>query len=200
MKNIKYLLIFLVVNLNIIYCNIKMNDTLINLKKLYGNEDIVGKISFINTDIDEIIVQSKDNSFYNTHNLNKEKDIKGSIYLDYRTNLNSKQIILYGHNSNLYDVPFKELNNYIKKDYYEKHKYIEIFDGQTITKYLIFSVNITQSNEHLNIDNSIEHLEKLKTSLFETNVNVSIDDKLLIIQTCYLDKPNTYIIILAKKL
>lgn len=35
--------------------------------------------------------------------------------MDYRHNSDSKQINIYGHNSVRYDVPFKELEGYIKK-------------------------------------------------------------------------------------
>lgn len=202
MKYVKILLLFLVVNINILFStfNLDTGKELINLKKYYNNQDIIGKLIIENTNIEEIIVQSNNNEYYNNHNLYKKEDIKGNIFLDYRTNLNSYQINIYGHNSNIYDVPFNELKKYLDKDYYEKHKYIRIFDGYNTYKYLIFSVNIRDDNEHLKIIKSEKHLEKLKQSMYKTNVDVNINDKLLIIQTCYLDKNDSYIIICAKKI
>ena len=39
--------------------------------------------------------------------------------MDYRQNLDSKQINIYGHNSTKYNPPFKILENYLNKEYYD---------------------------------------------------------------------------------
>lgn len=172
-------------------------------KEYYSNEDIIGAIKIEGTKIDSLIVRSNDNEYYLNHSINKEYDIKGSIFIDYRTNLNSKQINIYGHNSKDYDLPFKELEKYIKKSFYDDHKIIEIWNGIETFKYKIFSIQIvTADYEHMNIDslNSQEHIEKLSKSIYETNIKASEKDKILVLQTCNYNPKNSYLLIIAKKI
>ena len=78
-------------------------------KEYYENDNIVGRLKIRNTSIDTLLVKGNDNEYYLNHSISNEYDEKGSIFIDYRTDLNSKQINIYGHNSNVYDVIFKEL-------------------------------------------------------------------------------------------
>ena len=79
-----------------------------NLKP--NNEDIVGSIKISGTNINEYIVQGDDNDYYLNHNLDKEEDIAGSVFLDYRNNFSDKKLLIFGHNARrLKTVPFHDL-------------------------------------------------------------------------------------------
>ena len=172
-------------------------------KKYYDNNDIIGILNIDNTNITTLLVQTNNNKYYLNHAINKKQDPKGAIFLDYRTPLNSKQINIYGHNSKTLPVKFKELEKFVDKKYYNAHKYINIWDGTNDNKYEIASIQIVNNDyEHL-ITNSIngkEHIKKLSKSLYNTNVPLKENDNLLIIQTCWYNPQNSFLVIIAKKI
>ena len=171
-------------------------------RNYYSNNDIIGSIKINGTKIDNLIVKTTNNKYYLNHSLRKEYDERGSIFLDYRTNLNSKQLNIYGHNSNVYDLPFKELEKYLDKEFYNSHKYVEIWNGEETIYYEIFSVQIvTNDYEHMNLfpSNLEPHLNKLNESIYDTGVKATIDDQILVLQTCSYNPKNSLIIVNSKK-
>lgn len=172
------------------------------LKHYYNNNDIIGAIKIEDTKINNLIVKSTNNKYYLNHSLNKEYDERGSIFIDYRVDLNSKQINIYGHNSNVFELPFKELEKYLDKDFYNSHKYVEIYDGSKKIYYEIFSVQIvTQDYEHMNIfPNDLQnHVNQLNESIYKTSTKATIDDEILVLQTCGYNPKGSLIIINSKK-
>lgn len=175
------------------------------LRKQYNNDDIIGilNIASINT----ILVQGKDNDFYLDHLINKEENKTGSVFVDYRQNINSaKQLNIYGHSSDYYDLPFNVLLNYSDFEFYKENKYAEIITEDKTYKYEIFGVNMTTNEEHLKFDFSTsddfkKHLEILQEdNLYDTNVKVDETDEILIIQTCINnDKRGNLLIIILRK-
>ena len=166
------------------------------------SKDIIGKISIPGTNIDSDLMQTTDNEYYLNHSISNEYDEKGSIFIDYRTDLNSKQINIYGHNSNVYDVIFKELENYLDKNYFSNHKYIELWDGDKTKIYEIFSVQVVTSGyEHytVNPSNLEAHIMNLNNSIYETGNVASTKDEILVIQTCLYNPANSLLLINAKK-
>ena len=181
---------------------LKEEKSLDYFKNYYSNDEIIGSLKIRNTSIDVLLAKHTNNDYYLNHNLRREYDGLGSIYVDYRVNLNSKQINIYGHNSPIYDVEFKELSNYLDKDYYSDHKFIELWDGKEVYIYEIFSVQIvTTDYEHMNVapGNWANHINKLSKSLYKTNVDVKAEDNILILQTSNYNPNNSYLIICSKK-
>lgn len=187
-------------------------EEITSLQEQYNNEDVVGTIEILNTDYKVPIVQGKDNDYYLDHLPNKQYSIMGSIFLDYRVNIDtSKKILIYGHNSSKYEMPFNILENYYDRDFLENHKYIEIKTKNKVRKYEIFSVYVEptdysymkvkfEGNEYL------EHLEKIKSkSFFDIDTSLSNDTNILILQTCsthkdYLKYKKKYLIIALKEI
>jgi len=185
-----------------------------NLKRKYNNNDIVGILLIENTRFKEIIMQSTDNDYYLNYNINHKKDWKGQAFLDYRVNINeNKKLIIYGHNSPNYQLPFKIFEKYYDKDYIKKHKYLYLQTEKTINIYEIFSVYIEVSdwsyNNKMSFNTEEEyynHILNLKRkSFYETEVNIEKDDEILIIQTCsthnkYNNYENKFLLIIGKKI
>ena len=182
-------------------------DDITNAKDSYGNEDIIGNITVSGTDIDEYIVKTTDNNYYLNHNLKKEYDIAGAEFMDYRNSVDDKKILIFGHNARKLDtVPFHDLEKYLDESFYRENKYVDLKFNED-TKWLIFSVMIVKkgNNTHMKLefdDNSwLEHLNYLKSnSIYDTGVDVSFDDRIVVIQTCNYHPENTYILICAKKI
>lgn len=182
------------------------------LQEEYGNSDIIATIEINDSDFKEIVVQSSDNKYYLNHNYKKNYDKLGSIYLDYRINLdNSKKLLIYGHSSSKRSAPFNYLEKYYDEDFYENHKYITINSKNDTYKYEIFSVYV-ETNDftymNLNFDSSKDwylHLLKLKKkSLYDSDIELNEDDDILILQTCstnlkYQKYSKKYLLIVSRR-
>ena len=187
-------------------------EDITKLKEKYNNDDVVGTLEILNTEYKVPVVQTKDNSYYLKHLPNKEYSIMGSIFLDYRVNIDSsKKILIYGHNDAKLEMPFDILENYYDLEYLNKHKYIEIKTEKKVRKYEIFSVFVEPTDYFymkVNFENDsyLEHLEKLKSkSFFDTNVELTNDTNILILQTCsthkdYLKYKKKYLVIALKEI
>ena len=181
--------------------------TLNDYREKYNNKDIVGILSVKNTKINTLLLQAEDNEYYLRRLPNKKKHITGSVFIDYRTKLNEdKNVIIYGHNANNYDIPFRYLRYYLKEEFYKNNKYIDIKTDDGNSKYEIFSVYISNGDyTHLNTkfpseESFLNHLEYLKSkSIYGTSTSVSASDSIITLQTCLL-KNDALIIISAKKI
>ena len=178
----------------------------------YNNNDVVGILEIDNTDYVVPIMQSDDNEYYLNHTPDGKENFMGSIYLDYRVDIDSsKKLLIYGHNSSNIDMPFKILEEFYDKDYYDNHKYVEITTSNTKKKYEIFSVYVETSDfSYMNInfeddDDYLNHIEKLKSkSMYDTGVTLSKDDEILILQTCsehpdYRNYQKKYLLIILRR-
>lgn len=175
-------------------------------KKAYRNEDIVGYISIPSTSIHTFFTQATNNIDYLDKDLRKKNSILGSIFLDYRNTFHDKQINLYGHNGNIKNAPFYDLNQYKNLSFYQKHPYIFLTLGNQKRTYQIFSTIITTSTEHMNLFFK-EEKERQKhilfftqNSLYDTNVQVNENDSILILQTCTYEIKNAFLLICAKRI
>ena len=111
------------------------------------NKDIKGILEIPGTDYKTVVMQSKDNNYYLRKGVNKKYSRGGTPFLDYRINIDeSKKLLIYGHNSKYIDMPFKILENYYDKNYYNEHKYITLTSTKKIYKYEIFSVYVEPSD------------------------------------------------------
>ena len=171
---------------------INYEEVIDKLKDKYDNDDVIGILEINNADYVVPIMQGEDNDYYLNHTPNGKKNFMGSIYLDYRVDIDSsKKLLIYGHNSSRVDMPFKILEEFYDKDYYDNHKYVEITTSNVKKRYEIFSVHVETSDfsyMNINFENEKEYLNHLKTlksrSIYDTGVEVSSDDEVLILQTC----------------
>jgi len=183
-----------------------------NLKLEYNNDDVVGILEINNTDYIVPIMQGEDNDYYLNHTPDGKENYMGSIYLDYRVNIDSsKKLLIYGHNSSNIDMPFKILEEFYDKDYYNNHKYVEITTSTTKKKYEIFSVHVeTKDFSYMNInfvndEDYLNHITKLKErSMYDTDIELGNDDEILILQTCsthkdYYNYTKKYLLIILRR-
>ena len=207
-----------IINSNVIEVNHEVNkinyeEELNKVRNKYNNNDIVGILSNSDETLNEIVMQSTDNDYYLEHTVYHESNWRGQTFLDYRNDINnSDKLIIYGHNSNYYNLPFKVLENYYNKSYYDENKYLYLQTDLNKYKYEIFSVYVEVSDwDYYNKmkfntkDEYYNHILKLKNkSMYDTNVSVNSDDKILIIQTCstkkeYSNYENKFLLIIAKR-
>ncbi len=173
------------------------------------NRDFVGQIIVPNTSINHPVVQYADNDYYLDHSFEKKYDYRGAIFMDYRNdavNLDSNTII-YGHNA--YDTTmFSELVKYEDIEFYKKSPIIEFNTLEANYKWKIYGVFITnatasEDNGYIfnyiypymdgeNFEGFIEEVNKRR--LYTTDVDITDDDKMLVLSTCVrtLDLKNKY--------
>lgn len=182
------------------------NNTIDNFKSRYSNDDIIALLRIENTDLESIVVKTTDNDYYLNHNLYREIDKVGSTFMDYRNGVNDKKILIYGHNSKTINTEFHILENYLDSSFYESHKKIELELENKKYTYNIFSIMIVKDDyQHMKLNFSIDewknHLEFLKNnSIYNTSQDISITDNILILQTCYYDPSDSYLLIVGKKI
>lgn len=155
------------------------------------NSDAIAWIKVNGTDIDFPVVKGIDNSYYLTHNFDKEKNKAGWIFADYRNKFDGtdKNIIIYGHNMKNGSM-FASLKDVIKEEWYnnENNKYIALITENENCKYQVFSVYQTETEEYYlqtNISNFKEFVEKIKgRSKKNFNVDIKETDSILTLSTC----------------
>ena len=176
------------------------------LKK--SNSDTVGYIKVNNTNIDYVVVQTKDNSYYLNHNFNKEKNRAGWIFLDYRNKLDGsdKNTIIYGHNMKDGSM-FETLSNVLQKWWYEdSNNYIVTFTTEEKTfMYQVFSTYDIKNEDYyiktkFNSDNDYEKfLKTIKSrSNHDYGIEVTKDDTILTLSSC-LGAGEKRVVLHAKK-
>ena len=183
-----------------------VKDYISDLQIKFNNSDIKGILNIDGLDVSIPIVKGKDNDYYLKHAVNKKKSVIGSVFIDYRNNTNSKQINIYGHNSTKFNTPFKVLEGYLNKDYYNEHKYFEFMVNDEVRKYEIFSVIVADkdsSEEHMQFSykkNSdwLKHFQRLqKKSKYKINVTVNKDDKIMVLQTCIFGRYHDKLLVIV---
>lgn len=185
----------------------QVDDKMIdNYRKDYNNQDIIGELVIANSNFKEIVVQTNDNEFYLDHSVDKTYNRLGSIFMDYRNMVDDRKIIIYGHNSEDIYTEFNLLENYLNFDYYREHQDIYFKTINNNYHYKIFSVFIVINDyRYINLnfsdDEYNKHLKYLKEqSVYDTYIDVNDNDEIIVLQTCYFQPKNSYLVVVGKKL
>ncbi len=175
-----------------------------SLKK--NNPDVIGWLQVGNSNIDYPLVQTTNNSYYLNHNLAKQTNAAGWIFLDYRNNLKNKNrnTIIYGHRR-LDNTMFGPLINVLDKSWFnnKNNNIIRLSSPDENTLWQIFSVyKIPKESLYLKIvfpnDTYAEFLQTIKNrSIYDFNTSINTDDYILTLSTCY-DNFGTRIVVHAK--
>ena len=171
------------------------------------NPDTVGYIKVNNTNIDYVVVQTKDNNYYLKHNFNKETNKAGWIFVDFRNELdnNDKNIVIYGHDTRNGSM-FGTLGNVIKSNWYtnKDNHIIEFVTENNSYRYQVFSTySIKPEDYYIKTDfkNEKEYLEFLKEiesrSIYNYKILLNENDKILTLSSC-LERGKKRVVLHAK--
>ena len=158
------------------------------------NNETVAYIVVPNTEISYPVVQHSDNGYYLVRDFYKKKSSIGWIYADYRNNLNelNDNTIIYGHNMGN-GTMFGSLKKVLDSSWRKKESNmiitLDTLKGQY--KFKIFSAyKVDYTTDYLITDfeskKEKEEYIKLITgrNLIKTDVNLTLDDKILTLSTC----------------
>lgn len=164
---------------------------------LKRNPDTIGWVKLEGTSINYPFVQTTDNDYYLTHSFNKKNNDSGWVYLDYRNNIHnlSQNTILYGH-GRLNNTMFGSLKKVIKKSWYNNsgNHIVRISTPTENSVWQVFSTyTIDPESYYITTDFSdnqqyTDFINTLKNrSVYNYNVDVSINDHILTLSSCYDD-------------
>lgn len=167
------------------------------------NSDTVGWIKINNTRMDYPVVQSNNNDYYLGRDFKKNKNSMGWIFMDYRNDATKldKNTIIYGHNikggimfggiTGMFNKNYlsKEVNNYITfntKNANMTWKIFSMYRIEPTTDYI--------KTEFLSKEDFNNFITMIKgRSLYDFNVEVTENDKILTLSTCYNNKSRNVI-------
>lgn len=176
------------------YMKLKFIDVDINKLKTF-NPDTIGFIKVMGTNINYPFVQNIDNDYYLNRSYDKTYNNAGWIFLDYRNNeFNDKNTIIYGH-GRINGTMFGSLKDTLKSSWQNnKDNYIiKISTEKENSIWQIFSVyKIATTSDYLQTtfsDNEFESFISLikGRSSYNFETNVTNEDKVLTLSTCYND-------------
>ena len=164
---------------------------------LKENSDTVGWIIVHDTNINYPVVQTNDNDYYLNHAYDKTSNSAGWVYADFRDNFNvfSKNMVIYGHGRKD-KIMFGSLTRALDKKWYTKqeNQIIQLSTLKYNTMWQIFSIYTIPAESYYittDFESNSEYAaflgEMLKRSIYNFNVNLSTDDKILTLSTCYND-------------
>ena len=175
---------------------IKMNLIDVDFNKLKKiNGDTAGWVYVGGTNINYPVVQTSNNQFYLNHSFTKVKNKAGWVFFDYRNNINSfdKNTIIYAHDR-LDNTMFGTLSDTLKDEWFNDYNnhVVKISTENENSLWQIFSIyHIKTNNDYTQIifkDNS-EFMAFINTitkrSYYNFNTDISFDDKILTLSTCY---------------
>lgn len=175
-----------------------------NYKKLKEiNSDYKLWISIPEFEIEYPVVQGDDNEFYLHNDFYKNKSSSGSIFLDYRVDVESdKNLIIYGHNMKNGSM-FNKITKYKEADEFKKGK-IKIIENNMEYTYEVFSVFVEDENSHAlkNEFNSVaeydEYIDELKEkSMFKKEVKNTDYENIITLYTCSYEYDGARTIVVA---
>jgi len=178
------------------YINMKLVNVNFNeLKKI--NNDTVGWLQLNGTNINYPFVQTKDNDYYLNHSFDKSGNGNGWVFLDYRNNVSEmdRNTIIYAHGGNDATM-FGGLKNILKSTWVKDSDnfVVKLSTEEKNTLWQVFSIyRIPTTSDYIQVNfNSDESFKDWALMLkdrsdYDFKTNVSQNDKILTLSTCYND-------------
>ncbi len=154
--------------------NIKEEKS-INFKKLKQiNPDTVGYIKVPNTNVDYVVVKGTDNDYYLKHDFNKEDNIAGWIFTDYKNKVDGtdKNLVIFGHDTADGSM-FGSLASLLNEDNIqnENNLIIDFITEKSKKKYKIFSIYTIKPEEYyIKTDFKENEFERFKGKIKERSI------------------------------
>lgn len=191
----------------------KYEEKVSKYQEEFNNKDVKAILYIANTDFMSVVLQGEDNDYYLNHYPDKSYNINGSVFFDYRIDINNTQkIIIYGHSSPNYDLPIEVIENYSDKTYANSHKYIYLDTKEEHRTFEVLGSYVeTKDWSYTKVDFENEEVankhfhDLLKNSFYKLDNDINGNDTMLIIQTCsnlsdFKNFKNKYFLLLAKEI
>ena len=172
----------------------------------HGNNDIVGHLSVPGTTIDYPVLQSDDNEYYLTHDIDGNKVLSASIFLDWENDIARQDYnsIIYGHNMNA-RIMFHDIRLFKDESFYQEHptfRFDTLYEDQTWEIFAFYKADVSFPYILVNFpnDNAFNDIRKqMQTqSQYDTGVTVLPGDRVLNLSTCSNQETDTRLVLSAR--
>ena len=162
------------------------------------NPEVFGWLTVYGTNIDYPLVQGEDNDKYLNTAADSSYSLSGSLFLDYRNSRDMSDFnsIIYGHHMKD-EVMFGELGYFKEKDYFDQHRYGQIFYGGKYYGLDFFAfLEVDAYNSDIYNPGVAEETEETYLELLRQNavywrdVAVAESDRIVLLSTCTSDITN----------
>lgn len=181
-------------------------ETLEYFRGLFLNDEIVAKLS-IPSILTTLLVKGKDNEFYQTHLLNRQENIVGTEFVDYRCNLkSSSHLTIYGKSKQGLELPFEKLKSYLDQGFGQAHQELFLETDQDVYRYEIFSVEVAKEQEletdpvsyqEVRVDDLIALFENNSSYFFPSSIQNT--DQVLTLRITVEESEPFYLFLHAKR-
>ena len=186
-----------------IIINEETNEKQIDFKKLKSkNKNTIGWLLVKNTNINYPFVQYKNNDYYLTHSFDNKYSTAGWVFMDYRNdkNFNDKNTIIYAH-ARKDKTMFGTLKNTLTKKWYknkDNHIITINLENETLYYQIFSSYHIKTEDYYITTDFNDKDFKTFinkikKRSIYNYNVDITIDDYILTLSTCYNNTDKTVV-------
>ena len=174
----------------------------------YNNQDIIARLEIPDL-LNLLVVKGSDNNYYLEHNIYRNSDVTGSTFMDYRVSPDSNQVNIYGHNSrdDSLQVPFRDLEKFLDKGYFDSHPYIilQYENGKNVYKITSLTEVYNNNLEHMKVNKSgqdfVNHMNAIKSNpVFSRSIETNENSKYIILQTCSHHLDNAVYLITGVKI
>jgi SrtB family sortase len=168
-------------------------ESMAALRQEFENEDIIAYVKIPGTRIDFPVVQGPDNEFYLTRDFTRKESVTGAAFMDFRCQMASfgRNTVIYAHNMRDGSM-FHDLRSYRDKAFFASHPLILLTTLFEETEWEVFSFYSTDTAFdyiQTDFDSPESFYERLllpvkEKSLYDTGVDVSMEDRVLSLSTC----------------
>lgn len=175
-------------------------------RELTQNPDIVAYLFIEGTNVNNVVVQGVDNNFYLHRDMFGNRNINGSLFMDFRNSpdFTDRNTIIYGHNMQN-GTMFHNLRYYMRRDFFEAHPHIKVITDDTIFIYEIFAIFSTHIYfDYIQVDFEDDEefgallREMTRRSVFNTGVTANQYDRIIVLSTCTNVDRNTRIVVVGR--
>ena len=154
------------------------------------NPDVIGWLRIPAAEIDHVVVQSGDNTYYMHRTLYGEYEYAGTLFADYRYTENSNNLLIYGHSMTDGSM-MGHLRTYLDPDICATYPYFYYFTPTATYRCEIISTYLTTTdNPYLQTDFSTDQdfmtyvNTAVESSVYNFSVDISPEDKIMTLSTC----------------
>ena len=170
-------------------------DALYQVRDLTGNNHIIAYMYIPGTNVNNVVMQAHNNSFYLNRDMFGHHNLNGSLFVDYRNNTDftDQNTIIYGHNMNNGNM-FHNLRYYAfgdgREDFFRNNSHIFVVTDTEVLIYEIFSVFTTGTYfNYIQVDFAGDEFPGIieefnRRRLYDTGITASYDDNVLVLSTC----------------